>query len=148
MDAGSLLTSRVISSLYTPIAAQNAVSSLRTMASNADKITANDKHIANGREVHIDKLMDALTRSTDLPSTFHLAAAALDRATGDYASIWTLLNPYKLLQYIWHLFYIAIQVAIIALFKPRRPRSKESPKQPFGRIAVIGAGLTGVSSAA
>ncbi|KAI5826953.1 FAD/NAD(P)-binding domain-containing protein [Schizophyllum commune Tattone D] len=118
------------------------------MASNADKIAANDKHVGNGGEVHLDKAMDDLTRSTDLPSTFHLAAAALDRATSDYASIWTLLNPYKLLQYIWHLFYIAIQVAIIALFKPPRPRSKECPKQPFGRIAVIGAGLTGVSSAA
>ncbi|KAL1708023.1 hypothetical protein EV121DRAFT_288075 [Schizophyllum commune] len=118
------------------------------MASNADKIAANDKHVGNGGEVHLDKIMDDLTRSTDLPSTFHLAAAALAQATSDYASIWTLLNPYKLLQYICHLFYIAIQVAIIALFKPPRPRSKESPKQPFGRIAVIGAGLTGVSSAA
>ncbi|KAI4293719.1 FAD/NAD(P)-binding domain-containing protein [Schizophyllum commune Loenen D] len=124
------------------------------MASNADKITANGKHGGDVQidkildDVHIDKIMDDLTRSTDLPNTLHLAVAALSQATGDYASIWTLLNPYKLLQYIWHLFYIAIQVAIIALFKPPRPRSKESPKQPFGRIAVIGAGLTGVSSAA
>ncbi|KAI5892685.1 FAD/NAD(P)-binding domain-containing protein [Schizophyllum commune H4-8] len=118
------------------------------MASNADKIIANGKHVDNAGEVHIDEIKDDLKRSTDVPNTFHLAAAALSQATSDYASIWTLLNPYKLLQYIWHTFYIAIQVAIIALFKPPRPRSKESPKQPFGRIAVVGAGLTGVSSAA
>ncbi|TRM64707.1 hypothetical protein BD626DRAFT_489667 [Schizophyllum amplum] len=78
----------------------------------------------------------------------HIVSAAYSQTTKDYASIWTLLNPYTFLQYIWHLLYIATQVAIIAFFKPPTPKSKESPKQPFGRIAVIGAGLTGVSSAA
>ncbi|KAL1744453.1 hypothetical protein HDZ31DRAFT_38620 [Schizophyllum fasciatum] len=92
--------------------------------------------------------LDTSQHAVDTPGTLRLALAAVGRTTRDYASIWTLLNPYLFLQYIWHLLYIAVQVLIIVLFKPPPPRSPESPRQPYGRIAVIGAGLTGVSSAA
>ncbi|THG98025.1 hypothetical protein EW026_g4088 [Hermanssonia centrifuga] len=37
---------------------------------------------------------------------------------------------------------------IILLFKPRPPRTAKQPTKPRGRIAVVGAGLTGISSAA
>ncbi|KAI0652799.1 FAD/NAD(P)-binding domain-containing protein [Cubamyces menziesii] len=44
--------------------------------------------------------------------------------------------------------YVLVQYIIIWLFKPPPPPGPDYPKNPKGRIAVIGAGLTGVSSAA
>ncbi|KAF8881591.1 hypothetical protein BD779DRAFT_1545656 [Infundibulicybe gibba] len=58
------------------------------------------------------------------------------------------LNPLKVCALIWQAYYILVQSIIIALFKPPVPRSSHHPRRPHGRIAVIGAGLTGVSSAA
>ncbi|KAI0051320.1 FAD/NAD-P-binding domain-containing protein [Auriscalpium vulgare] len=58
-----------------------------------------------------------------------------------------LINPWPTLCLGLDLAYIAIQLVIIALFKPKPPKSGKL-KKPYGRIAVVGAGLTGVSSAA
>ncbi|RDX45747.1 FAD/NAD-P-binding domain-containing protein [Lentinus brumalis] len=49
---------------------------------------------------------------------------------------------------VFNFFYVLVQHVIIWLFKPPPPPSPECPRNPKGRIAVIGAGLTGVSSAA
>ncbi|KAF9005203.1 hypothetical protein BDQ17DRAFT_1399400 [Cyathus striatus] len=58
------------------------------------------------------------------------------------------LSPVRFGMFIWDIFYIFVQSIIIAIFKPPPPKSPDHPKNPYGRIAVIGAGLTGVSSAA
>ncbi|KAL0948345.1 hypothetical protein HGRIS_010931 [Hohenbuehelia grisea] len=60
--------------------------------------------------------------------------------------ILSLLDPIRVVQLLWNIGYIIVQSVIIALFKPPTPKRKLS--KPHGRIAVIGAGLTGVSSAA
>ncbi|KZT31858.1 FAD/NAD(P)-binding domain-containing protein [Sistotremastrum suecicum HHB10207 ss-3] len=49
--------------------------------------------------------------------------------------------------WIIEIYYRLIQEVIIAAFKPKPPSDGRLEK-PFGKIAVIGAGLTGVSSAA
>ncbi|KIJ51164.1 hypothetical protein M422DRAFT_203180, partial [Sphaerobolus stellatus SS14] len=59
-----------------------------------------------------------------------------------------LLNPLTLFNIMVEIFYRIVQVFIILLFKPLPPNEPEQPKEPYGRIAVIGAGLTGVASAA
>ncbi|EIN10544.1 FAD/NAD(P)-binding domain-containing protein [Punctularia strigosozonata HHB-11173 SS5] len=46
------------------------------------------------------------------------------------------------------MWYILIQRIIVAIFKPTPPKSADPLPNPRGRVAVIGAGLTGVSSAA
>jgi hypothetical protein len=43
--------------------------------------------------------------------------------------------------------YVAIQKLIVFFFKPNPP-GPEHIQHPYGRIAVVGAGLTGISSAA
>ncbi|TEB35157.1 FAD/NAD-P-binding domain-containing protein [Coprinellus micaceus] len=53
-------------------------------------------------------------------------------------------NPFELVRLVWNVGYILVQWCIIALFKPHYRKTSE----PFGRVAIIGAGLTGVSSAA
>ena len=76
------------------------------------------------------------------------------------------LSPSYWFTLVFNFFYVLVQRVIIWLFKPVSPRlivcayiasshaiqppppSPEYPKNPKGRIAVIGAGLTGVSSAA
>ncbi|KAI0643289.1 FAD/NAD-P-binding domain-containing protein [Trametes meyenii] len=60
----------------------------------------------------------------------------------------TLLSPTHWAATIFNYFYILVQHIIIWLFKPPPPPGPDFPKNPKGRIAVIGAGLTGVSSAA
>ncbi|OJA17362.1 hypothetical protein AZE42_03903 [Rhizopogon vesiculosus] len=47
---------------------------------------------------------------------------------------------------VFRFVYITIQKLIVVLFKPNPP--PEHIQHPYGRIAVIGAGLTGISSAA
>ncbi|KAI6010990.1 FAD/NAD(P)-binding domain-containing protein [Pisolithus microcarpus] len=47
---------------------------------------------------------------------------------------------------ILHMLYLFVQGILIKVFKPRPP--PERVKRPYARIAVIGGGLTGVSSAA
>jgi hypothetical protein len=47
---------------------------------------------------------------------------------------------------VFRFVYIAIQKLIVFFFKPNPP--PEHIQHPYGRIAVIGAGLTGISSAA
>ncbi|KAI1789101.1 FAD/NAD(P)-binding domain-containing protein [Ganoderma leucocontextum] len=58
------------------------------------------------------------------------------------------LSPTRWVVASFNFFYVLIQCVIIWLFKPPPPPSPEFPQQANGRIAVIGAGLTGVSSAA
>ncbi|CAK5277517.1 unnamed protein product [Mycena citricolor] len=58
------------------------------------------------------------------------------------------LNPMTAVKAIWRICYIFVQYFVIALYKPPAPKTDGPLKSPSGRIAVIGAGLTGVSSAA
>ncbi|KAI9058979.1 FAD/NAD-P-binding domain-containing protein [Trametes sanguinea] len=58
------------------------------------------------------------------------------------------LSPSYWAESLFDFFYVLVQHIIIWLFKPPPPPGPEYPKNPKGRIAVIGAGLTGVSSAA
>lgn len=75
----------------------------------------------------------------------------------------TLLSPRRLIHFLFNAYYVLVELMIIWLFKPVReyiPHCESSliflhlqpvpPEhfKPRGRIAVIGAGLTGVSSAA
>ncbi|KAH9840185.1 FAD/NAD-P-binding domain-containing protein [Rhodofomes roseus] len=60
-------------------------------------------------------------------------------------NIATLLSPARVLRLLFDAFYILVELVIIWLFKPPAPPENFKPR---GRIAVIGAGLTGVSSAA
>ncbi|KAI0759240.1 FAD/NAD-P-binding domain-containing protein [Trametes elegans] len=57
-------------------------------------------------------------------------------------------SPAHWVSSIFNLIYVLVQHIIIWLFKPPPPPGPEYPKNPKGRVAVIGAGLTGVSSAA
>ncbi|PPQ84705.1 hypothetical protein CVT25_014057 [Psilocybe cyanescens] len=59
-----------------------------------------------------------------------------------------LLSPVRLFKYIWRISYILTQLIIVYLFKPPPPNSPNALEKPHGRIAVIGAGVTGISSAA
>ncbi|KAA1470893.1 FAD/NAD-P-binding domain-containing protein [Dentipellis sp. KUC8613] len=61
--------------------------------------------------------------------------------------ILTLINPWRAILLGFSIFYILVQGLIIFFFKPSPPNDDKLEK-PFGRIAIIGAGLTGVSSAA
>ncbi|OCB87566.1 FAD/NAD-binding domain-containing protein [Sanghuangporus baumii] len=57
--------------------------------------------------------------------------------------------PSRIIIFFFDLVYQLVQLFIILLFKPPTPKSQQQPSvEPFGRIAVIGAGLTGVSTAA
>ncbi|KAH9934002.1 FAD/NAD-P-binding domain-containing protein [Epithele typhae] len=58
------------------------------------------------------------------------------------------LSPLCLLEQVFDLCYPSIQRVVFKLFKPPPPPGPDYLKNPKGRIAVIGAGLTGVSSAA
>ncbi|PIL34408.1 hypothetical protein GSI_03183 [Ganoderma sinense ZZ0214-1] len=58
------------------------------------------------------------------------------------------LSPIQWVVSTFNFFYVLVQHLIIWLFKPHPPPSPELPQQVNGRIAIIGAGLTGVSSAA
>jgi len=80
--------------------------------------------------------------------------------------VFSLLNPIRIWQYVLNIFYVLVQSVIIWSFKPVRlllvnfphfiellspqkpPPSEKPLENPRGRIAVIGAGITGVSSAA
>ncbi|PCH34804.1 FAD/NAD(P)-binding domain-containing protein [Wolfiporia cocos MD-104 SS10] len=63
--------------------------------------------------------------------------------------VFTLLSPARLASTILAMAYICAQVIIIALFKPVLSTNGKTTKfKPRGRIAVVGAGLTGVSTAA
>ncbi|KAJ7461564.1 FAD/NAD(P)-binding domain-containing protein [Mycena latifolia] len=64
------------------------------------------------------------------------------------SSIPRLLNPMTAVKAIWRAFYVLVQYIVIAIFKAPPPKSPDQLRNPYGRIAVIGAGLTGVSSAA
>ncbi|KZV98817.1 FAD/NAD(P)-binding domain-containing protein [Exidia glandulosa HHB12029] len=59
-----------------------------------------------------------------------------------------LKRPSRVFEDVLDAFYYLVQFLIIFLFKPTPPRSYQPLTNPRGRIAVIGAGLTGVSSAA
>ncbi|KAM5543253.1 hypothetical protein V8D89_003127 [Ganoderma adspersum] len=58
------------------------------------------------------------------------------------------LSPMHWVVTTFNVFYVLIQCLITWLFKPLVPPSPELPQKLNGRIAVIGAGLTGISSAA
>ncbi|KAF7295566.1 hypothetical protein MIND_01096600 [Mycena indigotica] len=59
-----------------------------------------------------------------------------------------ILNPWTTIKAIWRLCYIFVQYIVVAIFKPPPPKHADPLPNPYGRVAVIGAGLTGVSSAA
>ncbi|KAH9850906.1 FAD/NAD-P-binding domain-containing protein [Lenzites betulinus] len=59
-----------------------------------------------------------------------------------------LLSPTRWAEAIFDFYYVIVQHIIVWLFKPPPPPGPDYPKCPKGRIAVVGAGLTGVSSAA
>ncbi|KAJ3509101.1 hypothetical protein NLJ89_g5390 [Agrocybe chaxingu] len=83
---------------------------------------------------------------------------AIQQNTNDYVCestdllqagrLFHLLSPIRLGKFIWDIFYIFIQAIIILIFKPAPPKAQKTLSKPRGRIAVIGAGITGVSSAA
>ncbi|KAF8152257.1 hypothetical protein B0H34DRAFT_111065 [Crassisporium funariophilum] len=75
----------------------------------------------------------------------YIAESAKCLHSGD---LFTLLSPVRLWKYIWDIFYVWTQAIIILIFKPPPPHSSKTLTKPHGRIAVIGAGITGVSSAA
>ncbi|KAJ6531194.1 FAD/NAD-P-binding domain-containing protein [Mycena capillaripes] len=58
------------------------------------------------------------------------------------------LNPMTAVKAVWRVCYVLVQYMLIAIFKAPPPKSPDEPRNPYGRVAVIGAGLTGVSSAA
>ncbi|KAH8105192.1 FAD/NAD-P-binding domain-containing protein [Cristinia sonorae] len=62
--------------------------------------------------------------------------------------VFTVLSPNRFFLFVFNIFYIVAQGFIVWAFKPKPPRRQEQPTKPLGRVAVIGAGLTGVSSAA
>ncbi|KAK7682058.1 hypothetical protein QCA50_015022 [Cerrena zonata] len=59
-----------------------------------------------------------------------------------------LFSPARILVFLFNVYYILCQKLIIWIFSPKPPKYSSQPSSPHGRIAVIGAGLTGVSSAA
>ncbi|EJU04623.1 FAD/NADP-binding domain-containing protein [Dacryopinax primogenitus] len=61
---------------------------------------------------------------------------------------WRILYPLNMINHIFKLFYMTVQLLIVSIFKPRAPKTDGPLKRPYGRIAVIGAGLTGISTAA
>ncbi|KAJ7161481.1 FAD/NAD(P)-binding domain-containing protein [Mycena crocata] len=63
-------------------------------------------------------------------------------------SLPSFLNPMTAVKAIWRVCYVWVQYIVIAIFKAPPPKSADQPRYPYGRVAVIGAGLTGVSSAA
>ncbi|KAF7290443.1 hypothetical protein HMN09_01302600 [Mycena chlorophos] len=58
------------------------------------------------------------------------------------------LNPWNAIKAIWRLCYIFVQHIVVFFYKPPPPKSADPLPHPYGKVAVIGAGLTGVSSAA
>ncbi|EGN97706.1 hypothetical protein SERLA73DRAFT_161632 [Serpula lacrymans var. lacrymans S7.3] len=72
-------------------------------------------------------------------------SSSTSKTTVEFIKTW-LFNIFTPFSLLLHLFYLTIQSVIILLFKPRFP--PKEIKHPYARIAVIGAGLTGVSSAA
>ncbi|KAH9475341.1 putative monooxygenase y4iD [Psilocybe cubensis] len=54
----------------------------------------------------------------------------------------------RIFKYLWRISYILTQLVIVYLFKAPPPKRSDSISKPHGRIAVIGAGVTGISSAA
>lgn len=74
----------------------------------------------------------------------------LDKETRQFAEIydWRRLYPWNLARTLFMLYYMMVQLLIIAMFKPRPPKTDAPLTRPYGRIAVVGAGLTGVSTAA
>ncbi|KAH9895874.1 FAD/NAD-P-binding domain-containing protein [Cubamyces lactineus] len=66
----------------------------------------------------------------------------------DSRTLSRLTSPSYWAQVVFDSVYVLVQHIIIWLFEPPPPPGPDYPKNPKGRIAVIGAGLTGVSSAA
>jgi hypothetical protein len=50
------------------------------------------------------------------------------------------LNPINIIKAIWRVCYVLVQHIIIAIFKAPPPKNPDEPRNPYGRIAVIGAG--------
>ncbi|TFK56995.1 FAD/NAD(P)-binding domain-containing protein [Heliocybe sulcata] len=62
--------------------------------------------------------------------------------------ILSVVSPWRAYELSLQIFYICLQGIILLLFKPTPPKSPDQPTHPHGKIAVVGAGLTGISSAA
>ncbi|KAJ3512121.1 hypothetical protein NMY22_g15428 [Coprinellus aureogranulatus] len=76
--------------------------------------------------------------------TRHISRAISSSVSGYFHKSNWWYNPFELVRLVWNVGYILVQACTIALFKPKYRKTSK----PYGRIAVIGAGLTGVSSAA
>ncbi|KAI0033186.1 FAD/NAD(P)-binding domain-containing protein [Vararia minispora EC-137] len=87
------------------------------------------------------------------------ATAALSQILRDYVAettralahrhVFHALSPYRAYQACFLVSYILVQrFLIIPFFKQYPPKKETQLPKPYGRIAIIGAGLTGVSSAA
>ncbi|KAF8907082.1 hypothetical protein CPB84DRAFT_1769451 [Gymnopilus junonius] len=86
------------------------------------------------------------------------AIQAIHQITNEYVAhsekcfrrreLFSLLSPIRFFGLIWDYFYILAQLPIVWFFKAPPPKTAEPLKKPRGRIAVIGSGVTGVSSAA
>ncbi|KAH9942799.1 FAD/NAD(P)-binding domain-containing protein [Amylocystis lapponica] len=79
-------------------------------------------------------------------STAH--AELRNAAAARRADLLTLLSPARLFTLCLDAVYVLVQAVIVWLFKPPPPPAPAMPTTPRARIAVVGAGLTGVSSAA
>jgi hypothetical protein len=66
----------------------------------------------------------------------------------EQGSIFHTLSPLRFASLFFEIAYVLFQNLIVLLFAPAPPKSKGPLKNPRGRIAVVGAGLTGISSAA
>jgi len=63
-------------------------------------------------------------------------------------SILHFVSPFRFIQLLLEILYVLFQNILVVLFAPPPPKSLKGLKKPRGRIAVVGAGLTGISSAA
>ncbi|KAI0078014.1 hypothetical protein K474DRAFT_991089 [Panus rudis PR-1116 ss-1] len=63
-------------------------------------------------------------------------------------SMFSLFSPTRFLRFVSRTSYIVLQRLIIWVFKPSPPKHACQHTKPLGRIAVVGAGVSGVSSAA
>jgi hypothetical protein len=57
------------------------------------------------------------------------------------SSIPSALNPMTAVQAIWRFFYVLAQYLVHAIFKAPAPKSPGQLPNPYGRVAVIGAGI-------
>ncbi|TFY62202.1 hypothetical protein EVG20_g6788 [Dentipellis fragilis] len=100
--------------------------------------------------IHVLDTAHNLSMASRVTSTLSTAIKSYIQESINAAAsgrILTLINPWRAILLGFSIFYILIQGLIIFFFKPSPPENEKLEK-PFGKIAVVGAGLTGISSAA